>query len=116
GADARDETAWNLVGAVVDGQGGHRGDRGKGERGRPNPDAAHRASLASSLGNASSSAASASSKRQRARSGSSISLDTARTSTAGTPARCAALRTAKPSMASTWQTLVPPTRALVPIG
>src|SRR6185436_2475388 len=85
GADARDETAWNLVGAVVDGQAGH---RGKGERGRPNPDAAHRASSASSLGNASSSAASASSKRQRARSGSSISLDTARTSTAGTPARC----------------------------
>ena len=28
----------------------------------------------------------------------------------------AALRTAKPSIASTWQTLVPPTRALVPIG
>ena len=41
---------------------------------------------------------------------------TARTSSAGTPASSQARSTAKPSIASTSQPLVPPTRALVPIG
>ena len=60
--------------------------------------------------------ASASSRRHRARSGSSISFEITRASTAGTPASSAARRTAKPSIASTSTPLVPPTRALVPIG
>ena len=58
---------------------------------------------------------------QRARSGSPISFETARSSTAGTPASAQARRTPNPSIASTSiacgsEPQGPPTAALVPIG
>ena len=71
---------------------------------------------ATSRGSSSPSAANASSNRHSARSGSPISFETTRTSTAGTPASSHARRTPKPSIASTSTSWVPPTRALVPIG
>ena len=68
-------------------------------------------------GSASSSPARASAIRHRDRSCSPISFETARTSTAGTPASAAARKTPKPSIASTGTSRPTlPTAALVPIG
>src|SRR5207244_3533043 len=116
GFRSRHEAARNLLSAEVHRQTGDDTNDDHCERGRSQPHPRHPASAESSLGRAASRAASASLKRQRSRSCSSISLETARTSTADTPASLAARNTAKPSIASTSQSLVPPTRALVPIG
>ena len=78
-------------------------------------------SASSAAGSARSSAASPPSRSQRARSSSPISFETARTSTAGTPASAAARSTPKPSIASTSgacakKLRAPPTAAEVWIG
>src|SRR5439155_3000381 len=100
GFRSRHEAARNLLSAEVHRQTGDDTNDDHCERGRSQPHPPHPASAESNLGRAASRAASASSKRQRSRSCSSISLETARTSTAGTPATLAARNTAKPSIAS----------------
>src|SRR4051812_7969556 len=87
GAGAGDEATRHGLGAEVDGEPGNRADRREPERGGADPHSApHFCNSASNLGSDAASAASASSKSHRSRSGSSISFETARTSTAGTPA------------------------------
>ena len=76
----------------------------------------HEARPATSTGVAATIAAHASSIRHVDRSDSSIRLEMARTSIAGTPASAAARSTAKPSIASTSQPDVRPTRPLVPMA
>src|SRR5437763_3748127 len=114
--DAAEQAGWDLFRAEVDRQPRDDGAAEQNEPGRAKYDPPRHASAASTRGTASASTANASSKRHRERSASPTRFDTARSSTAGTPASAAARRTPNPSIASTSQVVPPPTLADVPIG